>query len=93
MRLASIYSMPVFLNKEGIKQAQAFIAACPSALDGYRQFAGIDDRKVLASYAEKLHALLQARTDDPRSWLTARSAPSNSKRTRHANMKAFASWR
>jgi hypothetical protein len=63
--LASIYSMPVFLNKEeGIKQAQAFVAACPDSLDGYGQLTGVDDKKVLASYAEKLRALLQARTND-----------------------------
>lgn len=63
--LAGIYSMPLFLNKEeGLKHTKAFLAACPDALDGYRQLASVDDKTVLRDYAVKLRALLQPRTDD-----------------------------
>lgn len=62
--LALLYSTPVFQNKdERVKQAKAFVAACPESLDGYRQLLGLDDKDLLAANAAKLRALLRTRTD------------------------------
>ncbi|HTQ56234.1 MAG TPA: hypothetical protein VMI94_17320 [Bryobacteraceae bacterium] len=65
LSLATIYGMPVFLDKEArLKRAKAFLEACPDTLAGYEQLASVDDKAVLASYALKLRALLAPRTDD-----------------------------
>src|ERR1035438_4794964 len=59
------YSTPVFLNnQERLKHPQAFLTACPDALEGYSYLTDRDDKAVLASYAAKLRALLLLRTDD-----------------------------
>ena len=64
LTLAGLYGTPVFLNKdEKVKQANAFLAACPESLDGYRELTGLDDKEMLALHAAKLRALLRTRTD------------------------------
>jgi len=64
LSLAGLYGTPVFLNKdEKVKQAKAFVAACPESLDGYRQLTALDDKDFLAQSAARLRALLQTRTD------------------------------
>jgi hypothetical protein len=64
--LTEVYSTPVFLNnQERLKHLQAFLTACPDALEGYSWFTDTDDKAVLVSYAAKLRALLLPRTDYP----------------------------
>ncbi len=64
--LTEIYSKPVFLNnQERLKHLQAFLTACPDALEGYSYLTDSDDKAVLESYAAKLRALLRPRTDHP----------------------------
>lgn len=64
--LTEVYSTPVFLNnQERLKHLQAFLTACPGALEAYSYLAGSDDQAVLASYAATLRVLLLPRTDDP----------------------------
>jgi len=64
LSLAGLYGTPVFLNKdEKVKQAKAFLAACPESLDGYRELTGLDDKELLALNAAKLRALLRTRAD------------------------------
>jgi len=62
--LSAVYSTPVFLNKEEeLKHLQAFLTACPDALEGYLHLHDIDEKAVLASHAARLRALLLPRTD------------------------------
>jgi hypothetical protein len=64
--LTEVYSTPVFLNRnERLKHLEAFLAACPDALEGYAYLTDSDDKALLASYAAKLRALLLPRTDYP----------------------------
>jgi hypothetical protein len=64
LALARIYNAPAFLDKsESERHVQAFLAACPESLDGYRQLTSLDDKNLLRASAGKLRALLAPRTD------------------------------
>jgi hypothetical protein len=64
LSLVSIYNSPVFLDKAKAEEhMKAFMAACPSSLDGYRSLTSFDDKAMIAEYAPKLRTLLQPRTD------------------------------
>ena len=91
--LTEVYSTPVFLNKEErLKHLQAFLTACPDALEGYsRTLPTVDDKAVLASYAAKLRALLSPRTDYPAIGAYATLWSLEFKAHRHRNMAASAS--
>jgi len=47
LSLVSIYMSPAFLDKEKAKtNMKAFLAACPSSLEGYEQLTRMDDREL-----------------------------------------------
>jgi hypothetical protein len=65
LQLVSIYSSPVFLNKEQrVAHLKAFLEACPASLEGYEPLTRIDDKDLQRTYAPKLRTLLASR-DDP----------------------------
>ena len=64
LQLATIYSSPVFLNKEqSAAHLRAFLDACPASLDGYRTLTRTDDKDLLRPYAAQLRTLLASRSD------------------------------
>lgn len=64
LQLVTIYSSPVFLNKEqSAAHLRAFLDACPASLDGYEPLTRMDDKDLLRPYATKLRTLLASRSD------------------------------
>jgi len=64
LELVSIYSSPVFLDKEQrVAHLKAFLDACPASLDGYESLTRIDDKDLQRTYAAKLRPLLESRSD------------------------------
>jgi len=64
LSLVSIYMSPAFLEKEKAKtNMKAFLAACPSSLEGYEQLTRMDDRELARQGAERLRPFLQTRRD------------------------------
>jgi hypothetical protein len=64
LSLVRIYMSPAFLDKEKAKtHMKAFLATCPSSLEGYEQLTRMDDRELARQGAEKLRPVLQARRD------------------------------
>jgi len=64
LSLVEIYNAPAFLDKTmATEHMKAFMAACPSSLDGYRSLTGFDDKAMIGKYAARLRTLLQPRTD------------------------------
>jgi hypothetical protein len=64
LQLVSIYSSPVFMNKEQrVAHLKAFLAACPATLEGYDPLTRIDDKDLQRTYAPKLRSLLASRDD------------------------------
>ena len=64
LQLVTIYSSPVFLDKEkAAANEKAFLDACPAALEGYDPVARMDDKELLAQAAARLREILQPRTD------------------------------
>ena len=64
LQLLTIYSSPVFLNKEqSAAHLRAFLDACPASLDGYERLTRIDDKDLLRPYAAHLRTLLASRSD------------------------------
>jgi hypothetical protein len=64
LQLVTIYSSPVFLNKEqSAAHLKAFLDACPASLDGYERLTRIDDKDLLRPYAAHLRTLLASRSD------------------------------
>jgi len=64
LQLVSIYSSPVFLNKEqSAAHLRAFLDACPASLDGYEPLTRMDDKDLLRAYATQLRTLLASRSD------------------------------
>jgi hypothetical protein len=62
--LVTIYSSPVFLNKEqSAAHLRAFLNACPASLDGYEPLTRMDDKDLLRPYAAQLRTLLASRSD------------------------------
>jgi hypothetical protein len=62
--LVTIYSSPVFLNKEqSAAHLRAFLDACPASLDGYQSLTRMDDKDLLRPYATQLRTLLASRSD------------------------------
>jgi hypothetical protein len=64
LQLVSIYSSPVFLDKEQrVAHLKAFLDACPASLDGYESLTRLDDKDLARTYAAKLRPLLESRSD------------------------------
>jgi hypothetical protein len=64
LQLVSIYSSPVFMDKEQrVAHLKAFLDACPASLDGYESLTGIDDKDLQRTYAAKLRSMLASRSD------------------------------
>ena len=64
LQLLTIYSSPVFLNKEqSAAHLRAFLDACPASLDGYEPLTRMDDKDLLRPYSTKLRTLLASRSD------------------------------
>jgi hypothetical protein len=64
LQLVSIYSSPVFIDKEQrVAHLKAFLEACPASLEGYDPLTRIDDKDLQGAYAAKLRALIASRTD------------------------------
>ena len=64
LQLMSIYSSPVFMDKEQrVAHLKAFLEACPASLEGYEQLARIDDKDLQRTYAAKLRTILANRSD------------------------------
>jgi len=64
LSLVTIYSSPVFSNKEqAISHVKAFLQACPESFDGYRSLGFSDDKGMIREGAQKLRAILQPRAD------------------------------
>ena len=64
LQLVSVYSSPVFLDKEQrVAHLKAFLEACPASLEGYEPLTRIDDQDLQRTYAAKLRALIASRTD------------------------------
>jgi hypothetical protein len=62
--LVSIYSSPVFMDKEQrIAHLKAFLEACPASLDGYESLTRIDDKDLQRTYAAQLRTMLASRSD------------------------------
>jgi len=62
--LVTIYSSPVFLNKEQTAaHLRAFLDACPASLEGYQPLTRMDDKDLLRPYATQLRTLLANRSD------------------------------
>ena len=64
LQLVTIYSSPVFLDKEQrVAHLKAFLEACPASLEGYEPLPRIDDKDLQRIYAAKLRTLLASRSD------------------------------
>ena len=64
LELVSIYSAPVFLDKEQrVAHLRAFLEACPASFEGYESLTRIDDKDLQRTYAAKLRPLLESRSD------------------------------
>src|SRR5208337_3771368 len=64
LQLVTIYSSPVFLDKEQrVAHLKAFLEACPASLEGFEPLARIDDKDLQRIYAAKLRTLLASRSD------------------------------
>ena len=64
LQLVSIYSSPVFMDKEQrLAHLKAFLEACPASLEGYEPLTRIDDKDLQRTYAAKLRTLIANRTD------------------------------
>jgi len=64
LQLVSIYSSPVFMDKEQrVAHLKAFLEACPASFEGYEALTRIDDKDLQRAYAPKLRALISNRTD------------------------------
>jgi hypothetical protein len=64
LELVSIYSSPVFLDKEQrVAHLKAFLEACPASLEGYESLTSIDDKELQRTYAAKLRTMLESRSD------------------------------
>ncbi len=64
LQLVTIYSSPVFLNKEqSTAHLRAFLDPCPASLDGYEPLTRMDDKDLLRPYAAQLRTLLASRSD------------------------------
>jgi hypothetical protein len=62
--LVTIYTSPVFLNKEqSAAHLRAFLDACPASLDDYRPLTRMDDKDLLRPYAAQLRTVLATRSD------------------------------
>ncbi len=62
--LASIELAPAFLDRtQALVDMKAFLAACPTTLDGYSQLVQFDDRETIVAGAARLRPLLAGRTD------------------------------
>lgn len=60
----TIYTSPNFLDKaKAISHENAFLAACPAALQGYSSLKQIDDKDLIAQSIPKLRQILESRTD------------------------------
>jgi len=60
----TIYTSPNFLDKpKAITHEKSFLAACPTALQGYGSLRQIDDKDLIAQSTPKLRETLQSRTD------------------------------
>jgi hypothetical protein len=64
LELVSIYSSPVFMDKEQrVAHLKAFLEACPASLDGYESLTEIEDKDLQRTYATKLRTMLASRSD------------------------------
>ncbi len=64
LSLAEIYAAPNFLDKEkASSHMKAFLAACPSAFEGYDRLTRMDDHELIAQGAQKLREVLKTRND------------------------------
>jgi hypothetical protein len=64
LQLLTIYSSPVFLNKEqSATHLRAFLDACPASLDGYEALTRMDDKDLLRPYTTPLRTMLASRSD------------------------------
>jgi hypothetical protein len=59
-----IYSSPNFLDKaQALSNEKAFLAACPTVLEGYSSLQEVDDKGLVAQSIPKLRQILEPRTD------------------------------
>ena len=64
LSLMSIYMSPFFLDKKKANaHMKAFLAACPSSLEGYESLTRMDDRELAHQGIERLRPLLQTHSD------------------------------
>jgi hypothetical protein len=64
LQLVSIYSSPVFMDKEQrLAHLKAFLQACPASLEGYESLTRVDDKDLQGTYAAKLRTLIANRSD------------------------------
>ena len=64
LSLVTIYSSPAFLNQaKSTAHLKAFLDACPATFEGYERLTGTADSDLQKTYAGKLRALLQTRSD------------------------------
>jgi hypothetical protein len=64
LQLVTIYGSPAFMDKEQrVAHLKAFLEACPSSLEGYEPLTRIDDKDLQRTYAGKLRAMLESRSD------------------------------
>ena len=64
LQLVSIYSSPVFMDKEQrMAHLKAYLEACPASFEGYESLTRVDDRDLQHASAPKLRALIANRVD------------------------------
>lgn len=62
--LVTIYTSPNFLDHaEAVSHAETFLAACPTALEGYDALLQFDDKTLIARFTPRLRQILEPRTD------------------------------
>jgi hypothetical protein len=64
LEFVTIYTSPNFLDKaQAISHEKAFLAACPTPLEGYSSLQEVDDKELIAQSIPKLRQILEPRTD------------------------------
>ena len=64
LQFVAIYSAPNFLDKaKAVAHTQAFLSACPSALEGYAPVSGLGDKDLIVQAALQVRRIIEPRVD------------------------------
>jgi hypothetical protein len=64
LEFVTIYTSPNFFDMaQAISHEKAFLAGCPTALEGYSSLQEVDDKVLIAHSTSKLRQILEPRTD------------------------------